>query len=93
MGSNKVRGGKYCHHPTLVLRVRTDKAVNLAGWGILERWITPSIFENVNQSLGIIDEFTLTQKLSRDVASGILNAHWSTFYTFRSHLQSLLDEN
>jgi len=57
----------------------------------LEPWITPSIFENVDQSLGIIDEFTLTQKLSRDDASGILNAHWSTFYTFRPFsLQSLL---
>lgn len=73
-----------------MVRFRTDKAVNLGGWGILEPWITPSIFENVDQSLGIIDEFTLTQKLSRDVASGILNAHWSSFYTFHSHLQSLL---
>lgn len=48
----------------------------------MEPWITPSIFENVDQSLGIIDEFTLTQKLSPEVASGILNAHWSSFYTF-----------
>jgi hypothetical protein len=55
--------------------------VNLGGWGILEPWITPSIFENVDQSLGIVDEFTLTQKLSVEDASGILYSHWSTFYT------------
>jgi hypothetical protein len=48
----------------------------------LEPWITPSIFENVDQSLGIVDEFTLTQKLPPDDAFGILNAHWSSFYTF-----------
>jgi len=47
----------------------------------LEPWITPSIFEGVDQSLGIVDEYTLTQKLPKDVASGILNAHWASFYT------------
>ena len=60
----------------------TGSVVNLGGWGILEPWITPSIFENVDQSLGIVDEFALTQKLSVEDASGILYSHWSTFYTY-----------
>jgi len=55
--------------------------VNIGGWGVLEPWITPSIFENLDQSLGIVDEFTLCQKLPGQAAS-ILNSHWSTFYRF-----------
>lgn len=42
---------------------------------MLEPWITPSIFQNLDQSLGIVDEFTLTQKLGSDAAYGILKAH------------------
>jgi hypothetical protein len=58
------------------------RLVNLGGWGILEPWITPSIFEQVDQSLGIIDEYTLTQNLERGQAIDILYSHWATFYTF-----------
>ena len=70
--------------------------MNLGGWGFLEPWITPSILENLDQSLDIVDEYTLTQKLPSDVASGILNSHWSTFYTLRcsfagAHFTSLSD--
>jgi aryl-phospho-beta-D-glucosidase BglC (GH1 family) len=65
-------------------RTFTDKlfcVVNLGGWGVLEPWITPSIFENLNQSLGIVDEYTLCEKLGTAEASGILFGHWASFYT------------
>jgi glucan 1,3-beta-glucosidase len=58
------------------------RIVNLGGWGILEPWITPSIFEQVDQSLGIIDEYTLCQNLETGKATDILYSHWATFYTF-----------
>lgn len=43
-------------------------------------WITPSLFENLNDS-SIIDEYTLGQKLDSDVAKSILEEHWSTWIT------------
>ncbi|CZT46812.1 probable EXG1 Exo-beta-1,3-glucanase (I/II), major isoform [Rhynchosporium secalis] len=58
------------------------RGLNLGGWLVLEPWITPSIFKNVDQSLGIVDEFTLTEKLGRDAAYNILKPHWDTWCTF-----------
>jgi glucan 1,3-beta-glucosidase len=34
----------------------------------IEGWLAPSIFQNVDQSLGIVNEFTLKQKLDADAA-------------------------
>ena len=53
------------------------RGLNIGGWLVLEPWITPSIFEAVDQSLGIVDEFTLTQKLGTDAALEILRPHVS----------------
>jgi len=58
------------------------RGLNIGGWLVLEPWITPSIFQSVDQSLGIIDEFTLTQKLGSDAAYSILKAHWDSWCTF-----------
>lgn len=44
-------------------------------WTVLEPWITPSIFQGLDQSLGIVDEFTLTQQLGTDAAYNILKPH------------------
>ncbi|KAE9972745.1 hypothetical protein BLS_003903 [Venturia inaequalis] len=57
------------------------RGLNIGGWLILEPWITPSIFQNVDQSLGIVDELTLCQKLPGQ-APGILRHHWDTFATY-----------
>lgn len=53
------------------------RGVNLGGWLVLEPWITPSIFQNVDQSLGIRDEWTLTEKLGTEAAFKILEPHVS----------------
>lgn len=45
------------------------------------RWITPSIFESVDQSLGIVDEYTLGQRLP-DQAPSILQNHWDSWVSF-----------
>jgi glucan 1,3-beta-glucosidase len=53
------------------------RGLNIGGWLVLEPWITPSIFQNVDQSLGIVDEFTLTQQLGTETAYSILKPHVS----------------
>jgi glucan 1,3-beta-glucosidase len=56
--------------------------LNIGGWLVLEPWITPSIFQNVDQSLGIVDEYTLTEKLGTRAAYSILKPHWDSWCTF-----------
>ncbi|KAG4424275.1 hypothetical protein IFR04_002516 [Cadophora malorum] len=58
------------------------RGLNIGGWLLLEPWITPSIFESVDQSLGIVDEYTLTEKLGSDAAYNILKPHWDSWCTF-----------
>lgn len=56
------------------------RGVNLGGWFVLEPWITPSIFENTNNT-NIVDEYTFGQMQSSDVALSALKAHWETWIT------------
>ncbi|KAI0690000.1 glycoside hydrolase [Cytidiella melzeri] len=56
------------------------RGVNLGGWFVLEPWITPSVFENFNNS-DIVDEFTMGQMLNNVTALGILQNHWETWIT------------
>jgi glucan 1,3-beta-glucosidase len=44
----------------------------------LPRWITPSIFESVDQSLGIVDEYTLCANDEAN-APQILGSHWDNW--------------
>ncbi|KAL3423513.1 glucan 1,3-beta-glucosidase D 1 [Phlyctema vagabunda] len=60
----------------------TVRGLNIGGWLVLEPWITPSLFEKLDQSLGIVDEFTLTEKLGSDAARSILQPHWDSWCTF-----------
>ncbi len=53
------------------------RGLNIGGWLLLEPWITPSIFRNLDQSLGIVDEYTMTQKLGSEAALNILKPHVS----------------
>lgn len=62
------------------------RGVNIGGWLLLEPWITPSIFDNVNQNRpqkDIVDEYTLGEKLGKDAALSILRKHWDTFATWQ----------
>lgn len=43
------------------------------------RWITPSIFAQFDASQGIVDEYTLGEKLGQDKAKAILKPHWDSF--------------
>ena len=54
------------------------RGLNIGGWLLLEPWITPSIFQSLDQSLGIVDEFTLTQQLGTTAAYNILKPHVSS---------------
>lgn len=53
------------------------RGVNLGGWLVLEPWITPSIFQQFDNSRGIVDEYTLTQSLGAEAAlNNVLRPHW-----------------
>ncbi|KAF2637366.1 glycoside hydrolase [Massarina eburnea CBS 473.64] len=53
------------------------RGVSIGGWLVLEPWITPSLFEGLDDS--IVDEYTLGQKLGKDAALKILQNHWDTW--------------
>jgi glucan 1,3-beta-glucosidase len=57
--------------PTLKLR-----GVNLGAWLVLEKWMTPSLFDG----LAATDETTWCAELG-DRAAAILRAHWNSFIT------------
>ncbi len=52
------------------------RGVNLGGWLVLEKWMTPSLFEG----LAATDETTWCAELGRD-APARLRAHWQSFIT------------
>lgn len=61
------------------------RGLNIGGWLLLEPWITPSIFENVDPdgSKGIVDEYTLTKTLGAEQAyNQYLKSHWETWCTW-----------
>ena len=56
----------------------TIRGVNLGGWLLLEPWITPSIFEEVNigENKGkIVDEYTYAQYVEPSFYQERLNRH------------------
>merc|ERR1712227_917527 len=58
------------------------RGVNLGGWLLLEPWITPVFFEELN--VGdlqdqIVDEWTLAEKLEPQVYQERMLSHWNTF--------------
>ncbi|KAH9942759.1 glycoside hydrolase [Amylocystis lapponica] len=56
------------------------RGVNLGGWFVLEPWITPSIFENTNNT-NIVDEYTFGQMQNASQALAVLQNHWDTWIT------------
>jgi len=52
------------------------RGVNLGGWLLLEKWITPSLFEGFNAT----DETTYCAELG-ERADALLKQHWNTFIT------------
>lgn len=55
------------------------RGVNLGGWLSIEPWITPSFFDSYSTRDGVVDEWTLTEKLGPDRAKSQLEEHYSTF--------------
>ncbi|PWY83774.1 exo-1,3-beta-glucanase D [Aspergillus sclerotioniger CBS 115572] len=56
------------------------RGVNLGGWLSIEPWITPSLFNPYSLDEGIIDEWTLSEKLG-DTAASVIEKHYATFIT------------
>lgn len=52
------------------------RGVNLGGWLVLEKWLTPSLFQNLSAT----DEYSYCVELG-DKAQQILEKHWQTFIT------------
>lgn len=61
---------------TLVHKHKKIRGVNLGGWLVLEKWMTPSLFEGLNAT----DETTYTAELGIR-AQDKLRKHWQTFIT------------
>ncbi|OJT07869.1 hypothetical protein TRAPUB_1271 [Trametes pubescens] len=58
------------------------RGVNLGGWLVTEPFIVPSLYEKyVNTSTPVVDEWTLTQRLTADNAIDELENHYKTFIT------------
>ena len=60
------------------------RGVNTGGWLLLEPWITPHLFEEVNvgdNADKIVDEYTYAQYLEEDFYKGRLKLHWDSFVT------------
>ena len=53
------------------------RGVNLGGWLVLEKWITPSLFEGLKAT----DETTYCVELGEAEATRRLHQHWNTFIT------------
>ena len=53
------------------------RGVNLGGWLVLEKWITPSLFEGLSAT----DETSYCVELGEDEATRRLHHHWNTFIT------------
>lgn len=49
-------------------------------FNLQQPWITPSIFENTNNS-DIVDEYTFGQMQDPDEALQVLQSHWATWIT------------
>ena len=63
--------------PTLPVPGDRLRGVNLGGWLLLEKWITPSLFAG----LAATDETTYCAELGLDEATRRLHHHWQTFIT------------
>ncbi|MCO5556514.1 hypothetical protein L7F22_010063 [Adiantum nelumboides] len=58
------------------------RGVNLGGWFILERWMTPSLFPQSLVNRGAADQWTWMTAIANDTkAAQMLKTHWSTFIT------------
>ena len=66
------------------IEVRTIRGVNLGGWLVLEKWITPSLFQGVEGP----DEWSLSTELSYDKARRRLKQHRETFIT-EKHIEQI----
>ena len=60
------------------------RGVNLGGWLVLERWISPSVFKGTRAT----DEYSLIAELGYERASRRLQAHRETFIT-EKHIASI----
>ncbi|RAH47754.1 putative exo-beta-1,3-glucanase [Aspergillus brunneoviolaceus CBS 621.78] len=56
------------------------RGVNLGGWLSIEPFIVPSLFQSYSSSEGIIDEWTLCERLGSD-ANTTIEKHYATFIT------------
>lgn len=65
------------------LGMQKVRGVNLGGWLVLEKWITPSLFTGTTA----IDEHTLMQELGYETAKQLLNQHRGSFINNQDLLQ------
>jgi glucan 1,3-beta-glucosidase len=60
------------------------RGVNVGGWLLVEPFITPSFFDNINKNNKkpeVIDEYTLSKELGPEKARKVLEEHYATYIT------------
>lgn len=58
----------------------TLRGVNIGGWLLLEKWMTPSLFAQFGDD-GACDEWSFCQSLGYNGAQQQLAQHWGSFFT------------
>ena len=66
------------------MRANDIRGVNLGGWLVLEKWITPSLFEDIKGQ----DEFSLSTELGVSLARKRLDNHRKSFIT-KHHIRQI----
>ena len=57
------------------------RAVNIGGLFVLERWITPNLFNWGKETTGIVDQHTFSIQCHELGICNVLNTHWKEWYT------------
>src|SRR4051794_9924661 len=55
------------------------RGVNLGGWLILEKWMVPSMFQGLPDT--VVDEWTFCKYLGKTEATSRLTKHWGSYIT------------
>ncbi|KAI9317280.1 glycoside hydrolase superfamily [Dichotomocladium elegans] len=57
------------------------RGINLGGWLVTEPFIVPSLYDQFPASAGVVDEWTLCERLGQAEARRQLEEHYATFIT------------
>eukprot|EP00854_Cymbomonas_tetramitiformis_P001353 gene1353-1954_t len=69
------------------------RGVSFGGWLLLEKWISPTIFEYAEKEGPVSDQWTWFQRIERDKAKALLEYHYTHFINVEKDMKFLQDHN